>query len=113
LLGVMLDHVNNGRLTLERLADMMAEGPHRIHQIAGKGRIAQGYDADFTIIDLQTRHTITNAEQASKCGWTPFDGVTVKGWPVMTVIRGNLVMRNGQLVGVPVGKPVRFREILG
>lgn len=112
LLGVMLDHVNKGRLTLERLADMMAEGPHRIHQIAGKGRIAQGYDADFTIIDLKARHTITNAEQASKCGWTPFDGVTVTGWPVMTVIRGHVVMRDGQLLNRPVGKPVRFREIL-
>lgn len=112
LLGVMLDHVNQGRLTLERLVDLMAEGPHRIHQIAGKGRIALGYDADFTIIDLKTRHTITNAEQASKCGWTPFDGVSVMGWPVMTVIRGHVVMRDGALAPAPTGRPVRFREIL-
>lgn len=112
LLGVMLNHVNAGKLTLERLADMMAEGPHRIHQIANKGRIARGYDADFTIIDLKARHTITNAEQASKCGWTPFDGTTVTGWPVMTVIRGAVVMRDGALQGAPAGQPVRFREIL-
>lgn len=112
LLPVMLDHVNRGRLTLERLADMMAEGPHRIHQIASKGRIARGYDADFTIVDLKARHTITNAEQASKCGWTPFDGVTVTGMPVMTIIRGNIVMRDGALQGSPVGRPVRFRETL-
>lgn len=110
LLGIMLNHVNEGKLTLERLADLMAEGPHRIHQIACKGRIAQGYDADFTIIDMKARHTITNREQASKCGWTPFDGMTVTGWPVMTVIRGHVVMRDGQLQGGPVGKPVRFRE---
>lgn len=113
LLGVMLNHVNAGKLTLERLVDMMAEGPHRIHQIANKGRIARGYDADFTIVDLNAKHTITNAEQASKCGWTPFDGVTVTGWPVMTVIRGHVVMRDGQLAATPVGRPVRFREILG
>ena len=112
LLPVMLDHVNQGRLTLERLADLMAEGPHRIHQIAGKGRIARGYDADFTIVDLKARHTITNAEQASKCGWTPFDGVSVTGMPVMTIIRGHLVMRDGALQGKPVGQPVRFRETL-
>lgn len=112
LLGVMLDHVNAGRLSLERLVDMMASGPHRIHQIANKGRIARGYDADFTIIDLKTRHTITNAEQASKCGWTPYDGTTVTGWPVMTVLRGHIVMRDGALQGAPTGQAVRFREIL-
>ena len=112
LLGIMLDHVNAGKLSLERLADLMAEGPHRIHQIAGKGRIARGYDADFTIIDLKARHKITNAEQASKCGWTPFDGVTVTGWPVMTVLRGRVVMRDGALQGEASGRPVRFRETL-
>jgi dihydroorotase len=112
LLGVMLNHVNAGRLSLERLVDMMASGPQRIHQIANKGRIARGYDADFTIIDLKARHTITNAEQASKCGWTPFDGTTVTGWPVMTVLRGHIVMRDGALQGTPTGKAVRFREIL-
>ncbi len=112
LLPVMLDHVSKGRLSLERLVDLMAGGPHRIHQIAGKGRIARGYDADFTIIDLKARHIITNAEQASKCGWTPFDGVTVTGFPVMTVIRGHLVMRDGSLIGSPAGQPVRFRDSL-
>ncbi len=112
LLPVMLDHVSKGRLSLERLVDLMAEGPHRIHQIAGKGRIARGYDADFTIVDLRARHTITHAEQASKCGWTPFDGVTVTGMPIMTVIRGHTVMRDGQLAGAPVGRPVRFRDTL-
>ncbi|HEY8189127.1 MAG TPA: dihydroorotase, partial [Micavibrio sp.] len=112
LLPVMLDHVGKGRLTLERLVDLMAEGPHRIHQIAGKGRIARGYDADFTIVDLKARHTIANAEQASKCGWTPFDGVTVTGFPVMTLIRGHVVMRDGALVGPPPGRAVRFKETI-
>lgn len=111
-LGVMLNHVNAGKMTLERLVDLMAGGPQRIHQIAGKGRIARGYDADFTIIDLKARHTITNAEQASKCGWTPFDNVTVTGWPVMTILRGHLVMQDGALLDSPQGAPVRFREIL-
>ncbi|MGZ9108389.1 MAG: dihydroorotase [Micavibrio sp.] len=112
LLGIMLDHVNAGKLSLERLVDLMAAGPQRIHQISGKGRIARGYDADFTIVDLKTRHTITNAEQESKCGWTPFDNVTVTGWPVMTILRGQLVMQDGALLGNPCGAAVRFREIL-
>lgn len=112
LVPIMLNHVNQGRLSLERLADLMAEGPHRIHQIAGKGRIARGYDADFTIVDLKARHTITNAEQASKSGWTPFDGLSVTGMPVMTVIRGHIVMQDGALLGRPIGQPVRFRETL-
>lgn len=113
LVPIMLNHINQGRLTLERLVDMMAEGPHRIHRIAGKGRIARGYDADFTIVDLKRRHTFTNAEQASKCGWTPFDGVTLTGMPVMTVIRGNVVMRDGGLADHPVGRPVRFQDTIG
>lgn len=112
LLGIMLDHVNAGKLTLERLVDMMAGGPQRIHQIAGKGRIARGYDADFTVIDLKARHKITNAEQVSKSGWTPFDQVTVTGWPVMTILRGQPVMQDGALANQPCGQPVRFRETL-
>jgi dihydroorotase len=112
LVPVMLDHVHAGRLTLERFADLVCEGPHRIHQIAGKGRIARGYDADFTIVDLKKKNTITNVRQKSRSGWTPFDGMTVTGWPVMTVIRGHAVMRDGELRGAPAGQPVRFRETL-
>lgn len=112
LIPVMLNHVNEGRLTLERFVDLVCYGPQRIHQIAGKGRIARGYDADFTIVDLKVRRTITDAQQKTKCGWTPFDGMTVTGWPVMTVVRGAVVMRDGEVVSAPVGAPVRFRENL-
>jgi dihydroorotase len=112
LVPIMLDHVNNGKLTLERFVDLTAYGPHRIHQIAGKGRIARGYDADFTVVDMNAERTITNDQQQSVAGWTPFDGKTVKGWPIMTIIRGHTVMRDDELQGTPIGKPVRFREIL-
>lgn len=112
LVPVMLNHVNEGRLTLERFVDLVCYGPQRIHQIAGKGRIARGYDADFTVIDLKARKTITNAQQKSKCGWTPFDGMKVTGWPVMTVVRGHTVMRDGDMDSTPAGQPVKFREIL-
>jgi dihydroorotase len=112
LVGIMLDHVAHGRLSLERLVDLTSAGPQRLWGLAGKGRIACGYDADLTIVDLKAKHTITNAEIVSKCGWTPFHGQTVTGWPVATIIRGTTVMRDGTLIGKPDGKPIRFTECL-
>lgn len=111
LVPIMLNHVNNGKLTLERFVDLMCYGPERIHQIAGKGRIARGYDADFTIVDMNLSREITNAQQKSRAGWTPFDGVTVKGWPVITMISGKTAMRDDELLQ-KTGKPIHFRETL-
>jgi dihydroorotase len=105
---LMLDHVAKGRLSLERLVDLTSAGPQRLFGILGKGRIAVGYDADLTIVDLAATRTIRNADQACKVGWTPFDGLEVTGWPIMTVIRGSVVMRDGALLGQAAGRPVRF-----
>ena len=113
LLPLMLDHVNAGRLTLERLVDLTSAGPARIYGIAGKGRIAVGYDADLTLVDLGATRRIEKSWIASRCGWTPFDGVTVKGWPAMTILRGAVAMREDEVVGAPAGRPVRFTETLG
>ena len=88
LVPIMLDHVNAGRLTLERFVDLSSHGPQRIFGMARKGRIAAGYDADFTVVDLKRRETITNAQAGSKAGWTPYDGKQVTGWPVGTIVRG-------------------------
>ncbi len=112
ILPLMLDHVAHGRLTLERVVDLLAHGPQRVFGIAGKGRLAVGYDADLTVVDLKRTHTISDGEQASRCGWTPFAGMTVTGWPVATIVRGAQVMRDGELVGQPQGRPVRFSETL-
>ncbi|MBA2481696.1 MAG: dihydroorotase [Planctomycetes bacterium] len=109
---VMLDHVAKGRLTLERFVDLTSAGPQRIFGIAGKGRIAAGYDADLTIVDLAATRTIRNQDMATKVGWTPFDGMNVTGWPVMTVIRGTTVMRDGALIGSAAGTVMRFGECL-
>ena len=97
LVPVMLDHINKGRLSLARFVDLTSAGPQRIFGIARKGRIAAGYDADFTIVDLKKQMTITNDWIASKCGWTPYDGVSVTGWPVGTMVRGKVVMWEGEL----------------
>ena len=112
LVTLMLDHVNAGRLTLERFVDLTSSGAARIFGIANKGRITLGYDADFTIVDLKTKKRIENSWIASRCGWTPFDGVETTGWPVATIIRGLTVMRDGGLVTAAQGKPLRFWETL-
>ncbi|MGE0725812.1 MAG: dihydroorotase [Alphaproteobacteria bacterium] len=109
---LMLNHVNEGRLTLARFVDLMCSGPQRLYDIAGMGRIALGYDADLTIVDLAAKKKIENAWIASKSGWTPFDGMAVTGWPVATIVRGRTVMRDGQLIGQPAGQPVKFADCL-
>ncbi|TPM37398.1 dihydroorotase [Mesorhizobium sp. B2-3-4] len=112
LVPIMLDHVNAGRLTLQRFVDLSSHGPQRIFGMARKGRIAAGYDADFTIVDMKRRETITNAQAGSKAGWTPYDGREVTGWPVGTVIRGRRVMWEGEIVMPGQGRAVEFSEAL-
>jgi len=112
LVPIMLDHVSAGRLSLARFVDLTSHGPQRLFGIAGKGRIATGYDADFTIVDLKRRETITDKWMASRAGWTPFNGVAVTGWPVGTLIRGRKVMWEGELVTPSQGEAVKFLEAL-
>lgn len=112
LVPVMLNHVAAGRLSLERFVDLTSAGPARVFGIAARGRLALGYDASITVVDLKQRKMITNQWIASRCGWTPFDGMTVSGWPVMTLVGGRVVMRDGALIGDPGGAAVRFLECL-
>jgi dihydroorotase len=112
LLPVMLDHVHRGRLSLPRLVDLTSHGPARIYGIAGKGRIAAGYDADLSLVDLGATREITDEWSASRCGWTPYAGMRVTGWPAATIIRGTIVMRDGELARANIGQPVRFLEAL-
>ena len=111
IVPIMLDHVHNGHLSIQRLVDLMAYGPARIYNTRGKGRIAVGYDADFTIVDEKAERTIANHWIASRSGWTPFDGVKVTGWPHATVIRGHVVMREDELLAPPLGEPIRFLNV--
>ena len=112
LVPLMLDHINAGKLTLQRFVDLTSAGPNRLFGIAGKGRIAVGYDADLTIVDLKRRATITDAGVGSRAGWTPYDGVTVTGWPVGTVVRGQRVMWEGEIATPGRGEAMRFAEAL-
>jgi dihydroorotase len=112
LVPIMLDHVNAGRLSLLRFVDLTSAGPARVFGIAAKGRIAVGYDADLTVVDLKRRETITDQWIASRAGWTPYAGVTVTGWPIGTVIRGHKAMWEGSLTAPAHGERVRFLETL-
>ena len=112
LLPVMLTHVNEGRLTLQRLVDLTSAGAQRVFGIAGKGRLAVGYDADLTVVDLKACRTFRDEDQANLSGWTPFAGEEAKGWPKGTIIRGRRVMWEDALIGEPGGEPVRFTETL-
>lgn len=112
LVPVMLTHVANGRLSLERFIDLTSGGAQRVFGTAEKGRMAVSYDADLTIVDLKAKKTITHDQQASRCGWTPFDGFEATGWPMATIVRGRVVMKDGELIGSAHGRPVRFMETL-
>ncbi len=112
LVPVMLTHVAHGRLSLERFVDLTSHGPNRIFGLADKGRVAEGFDADLTIVDLKARRTITHQLMATRSGWTPFDGFEAEGWPVATIIRGRVVMRDGEITLPHAGGPVRFLETL-
>jgi dihydroorotase len=112
LVPIMLDHVNAGRLSLLRFVDLTSAGPARLFGIAAKGRIAVGYDADLTVVDLKRQETITDRWIASRAGWTPYDGVSVTGGPVGTLIRGHKVMWEGSLTAAAQGERVRFLETL-
>jgi dihydroorotase len=111
LVPIMLDHVNAGRLTLERFVDLTSHGPRRLFGLKDKGRVDVGCDADFTIIDLKREAMITNSWIESRCGWTPYHGKRVRGWPVGTIVRGREVMRDGEILSPAAGESVRFAGV--
>ena len=112
MVPVMLTHVNDGKLSLQRFVELTSAGPQRVFGLADKGRIAEGYHADFTVVDMKRKETITAQWSKSKCGWTPFDGFEATGWPVATIVRGSFIMRDGEITRKGAGQPVRFNETL-
>ncbi|MDO9488428.1 MAG: amidohydrolase family protein, partial [Sphingomonadaceae bacterium] len=87
-------------------------GAARLFGLTGKGRIAAGFDADFSIVDLTAEWTVEDSWLASRCGWSPFTGYRLKGRPVGTIVRGRRVMWEAELIGSPVGEPIRFDETI-
>lgn len=97
IVPLMLNHMNQGRLSLSRLIELLAEKPSELWNL-NKGHIKVGKDADFTVVDLERVVEITNEQQASKVGWTPYAGLSVKGWPTHTIVGGITVMEEGKLL---------------
>ena len=112
LVPVLLDHVAAGRLSLERFVDLTSHGPNRIFGIANKGRLAVGYDADYTLVDLRAERVIKDQMMKGRSGWTPFHGRRVTGWPMGTIVRGHVVMWDGAIEAAHQGAPIRFQECL-
>ena len=112
LVPLLLTHVAEGRMTLERFVDLTAHGAQRIFNIAGKGRMVVGYDADFTVVDLKAKRTISNDWLESRCGWSPFEGFEAKGWPIATIVRGKFAMQEGTITDDAQGAPVKFMETM-
>ena len=112
-LALMLDSVNAGRCTLEQVVHWMCEAPVQVWDIVNKGRIADGYDADLVLVDLQKEATIRDAEQVTKSGWSPWDGVTLTGWPVRTIVRGRTVFADGRIDADHRGVEAKFDHARG
>jgi|TARA_B100001741_G_scaffold215026_1_gene178151 dihydroorotase len=108
LMTVMLNHVNDGKLSLNQLINLVCENPVKIFGIKNKGFIKEGFDADFTIVDMNKTIEIKNENIESKCGWSPFHGFKFKGTPVATIVGGNIKMKDGEIIGDPEGKPLVF-----
>ncbi len=108
ILPVMLNHVNNKKLKLEQLMKLMCENPVKIFGIKNKGFLKEDYDADITIVDLNKSIKIQNEDIQSKCGWSPFNGYSFKGSPILTIVNGKIKMKNGKIMGEPEGKPLEF-----
>ena len=112
LLPVMLTHVANSRLSLERLGDLTSAGAQRVFGVAGKGRMAEGFDGDVTLVDLNHKRVLRHADMRTRSGWTPFDGMEVTGWPKATIVRGKVVMRDDEIIRPSQGEACRFMESL-
>lgn len=110
LLPIMLNHVHQQKFSIEKLTELVTENPRKLFQVKNKGRIEIGYDADFTLIDLKMQKTITNKWIASKCGYTPFDGMKVTGWPTHTILKGQIVMQDDQVISAHQGEAIEFSK---
>ena len=109
IVPLMLNHVSEGRLSLMRLADLMSAGPARVYGAVNKGRLAVGFDADVTLVDMAASRVIEESWIASPCGWTPFAGQRCQGWPVGSIVRGRVAMREDEVLGEPAGRHILFR----
>lgn len=107
LLPFVLNSVNDEAFSWQEVVKLLCSGPANIFGIKEKGKIEVGYDADLVLVDMEVEKEITRAMVKSKCGWSPYEGWKLKGWPVMTYLRGNLVFKDGEF-GEKIGAEAQF-----
>ncbi|MFT6395347.1 MAG: dihydroorotase [Bradymonadia bacterium] len=112
-LALMLNQVHEGKCTLRNVVNWMCDAPARVWDIVNKGRIEVGYDADLVLVDLNKTQTIRNAEQETKCKWSPWDGTTLTGWAVRTICMGNTVFRDGVVDDSKRGSEILYDHARG
>jgi dihydroorotase len=112
-LALLLNEVHCGRCTIDQVVHWMCDAPARVWDIVNKGRIAVGYDADLVLVDLNRTAEIRNENQLTKCGWSPWQGVSLTGWPVRTFVMGREVYREGQLLAERGGQEAQFDHARG
>jgi len=107
-LPLMLNRVHEGRATLQNVAAWMSENPARCYSIPRKGRLEEGYDGDIVLVDMKEQRTIEDKGTFSRCGWTPYRGESITGWPVLTALLGRAVFRDGQIIEGVRGRELTF-----
>ncbi len=108
LLPILLNAVNDGGLEIKEVVKLCCEGPAKLFGMKGKGQIEPGFDADLVVVDMEKEFTVKNEKLFTKCKWSPYAGSTFKGCPVMTFVNGELVYKNGKIVGKKAGREVEF-----
>ncbi len=106
-LPLLLNEVAQGRMTLSEVALWTAQRPAQIYQIRGKGGLVPGLDADIALCDLGLERELTPGLLRTKVGWSPWTGTRLRGWPRITILRGRIIFRDDEPVGIPGGQPVR------
>ena len=108
MLPLLLDSVNNQKITLKKIIELCCENPAKIFKIKNKGFIKEGFDADLAIIDLNLEKKVNNDELFTKCKWSPFDGWKLKGWPLATVVNGNIAFEDGKINNIAAKEAVYY-----
>jgi dihydroorotase len=109
-LTLMLNEVSNQRITIEQVVKWMCENPVKVYNIQNKGFLKVGYDADIAIVDMNKEKILSGSNMQSKCGWTAFEGTKTTGHPIITIVNGNIVYKDGKIIDNFKGKPVKFNE---
>ena len=109
-LVALLEASKAGKITLEKLVEKACHNPAILFEIEKRGYLRENYYADIVLVDPNDSWTVSKENILYQCGWSPFDGHKFKGTPVYTIINGEIKMKDGEIIGEPSGKPIRFED---